>query len=147
MGIEKNSEDYNKAIEILKNINLPQNVLVDHVFNGDFVRINITNQNQISSLTLNRQLQHNGKMVIVPIPLSEEQIAAIISVYGLYKQDGKIKKENIKLFMEEWDKRPHLKTLREWWDNISTSFQITAVGKVLAHSNAQRCDKKLPPLN
>jgi len=146
-GIEKNSENYDKAIEILKSKNLPQNTLVDHAFNGDFVRINIPNQNQISSLTLHQQIQHNGKMMILPIPLSEEQINAINSVYGLYKQDGKIKQENVKLFMEEWDKRPKLKTLREWWDNIGTSFQITAVGKVLAHSNAQRCDKNLPPLN
>jgi hypothetical protein len=56
-------------------------------------------------------------------------------------------KENIKLFMEEWDKKPNLKTLREWWDNIGATFKITTVGKVLAHSNAQRCNKNLPPLN
>jgi hypothetical protein len=147
VGIEKNSENYDKAIEILKSKNLPQTILVDHAFNGDFVRINVPNQNQISSLTLQHQIQHNGKMVILPISLSEEQITAINSVYGLYKQDGKIKQENIKLFMEEWDKRPNLKIIREWWDNIGISFQITTVGKVLAHSNAQRCDKNLPPLN
>lgn len=146
-GIEKNSENYDKAIEILKNINLSQTILVDHVFNGDFVRLNVANKAQISSLILNQQIQHNGKMTIFPIPLSEDQITAINSVYELYKQDSIIKNENIKLFMEEWDKRPNLKTLREWWDNIGTSFQITTVGKVLAHSNAQRCDKNLPPLN
>ena len=147
VGIEKNSETYDKAIEILKSKNLPQNILLNHSFNVDFVRINVPNQNQISSITLHQSIQHNGKMMIHPIPLSQEQITAINSVYGLYKQDGKIKQENIELFMEEWDKRPNLKTLREWWDNIGISFQITTVGKVLAHSNAQRCDKNLPPLS
>jgi hypothetical protein len=147
VGIEKKSENHDKAIDILKSKNLPQTILVDHAFNGDFVRINVSNLNQISSLTLHQQIQHNDKMIILPIPLSEEQITAINSVYELYKQDGNIKQENIKLFMEEWDKRPNLKNLREWWDNIGASFQITTVGKVLAHSNAQRCDKNLPPLN
>jgi len=49
--------------------------------------------------------------------------------------------------MEEWNKQPNLSKLREWWDNINTGIQLTSVGKVLAHSNAQRCDKNLPPLN
>lgn len=147
VGIEKNSENFHKAIEMLKSENLSQDTLVEHAFNDDFVRINIPNQNQIRTLILHQQIQHNGKMMILPIPLSEGQKTAINSVYGLYKQDGKIKQENINLFMEEWDKRSNLKTLREWWDNIGTSVQITTVGKVLAHSNAQRCDKNLPPLN
>lgn len=86
-------------------------------------------------------------MVRVPMTLSEEQIRTVNSIYELYEQDDKIKQENINLFMGEWDKRPNLKILKEWWDNIGTSFEITSVGKVLAHSNAQRCDKNLPPLN
>jgi hypothetical protein len=49
--------------------------------------------------------------------------------------------------MEEWNKLPNLNKLREWWDNINIRIQLTSVGKVLAHSNAQRCDKNLPPLN
>lgn len=147
VGIEKNSENYDKAIEILKSNNIPQTILVDHAFNDDFVRLNFPNKQHISSLKSNYPILHNGKMTIHPIPFSEEQITATNSLYELYKQDGKIKQENIKLFMEEWDKRPNLKTLREWWDNIGKSFQITTVGKVLAHSNAQRCDKSLPPLN
>jgi hypothetical protein len=146
VGIEKNTENHNKAIEILKSKNLPQTILVDHVFNVNFVRIIVSTKQHIRSLTLH-QIQHNDKIIVLPISLSEEQVSAINSVYDLYKQDEKIKNENIKLFMEEWDKRPNLKTLREWWDNIGTSFQITTVGKVLAHSNAQRCDKNLPPLN
>lgn len=147
VGIEKKSENHEKAIEILKSKNLPQTILVDHTFNGDFVRISVSNKSYISSLVLQQQIQQNGQITIIPISLSQEQIIAINSIYDLYKQEGKIKQENIKLFMEEWDKRPNLKILREWWDNISTRFQVTIVGKVLAHSNAQRCDKDLPPLN
>lgn len=147
VGIEKESENYHKAIELLTSNNLPQNILVDHALNSNFSRMNLSNRNQIDSLTLQHQIQIDGNSVLVPIPLKEGQKNAIRSIYDLYKQDETIKQENIKVFMEEWDKRQNLQTLREWWDSIGTSIQLTSVGKVLAHSNAQRCDKSLPPLD
>ena len=147
VGIEKNTENYNKAIELLTNAGIPQNILIEHALNANFVRINLPNREQVNSLTLQQIINHNGQLLTIPIPLSEGQKNAIKSVYDLYKTDENIKNQNIGVFMEEWNKRPNLKTLREWWDNIKTSFEITAVGRVLAHSNAQRCDKNLPPLN
>lgn len=68
-------------------------------------------------------------------------------IYDSYKKDGNMKQQNVKKFMDEWNSRQNLKKLREWWENISVSLQLTSVGKVLAHSNAQRCDKNLPSLD
>lgn len=147
IGIEKESENYVKAIEILNNNGLPHNILVDHALNGNFMRINLPNKNQISSLSLQQRVYHNGNISIIPVPLSTEQVTAINSVYELYNQDGNAKQQIINKFVEEWNKRPNLKILRDWWNNIDGLFQITSVGKVLAHSNAQRCDKSLPPLD
>ena len=147
VGIEKESDNYNNAIEILKNAGLPPNILVEHTLNSNFVRINLSDKRQIDSLNLQRQILHNGQIIIIPTNLNEEQKKALISIYDLYKIDEVIKNQNIIIFMEEWDKRQHLKTLREWWDKITTSIQVTSVGKVLAHSNAQRCDKNLPSLD
>jgi hypothetical protein len=147
VGIEKESENYNKAVDILKNAGLPQNILVENTLNKNFIRVNLPNKGQIDSLTLERQILNSGQIIIIPTNLTEEQKNAIISIYDLYNKDEAIKNQNIIIFMEEWDKRPHLKTLREWWDTISNSIQVTSVGKVLAHSNAQRCDKNLPPLD
>jgi len=147
IGIEKDSENHTKAIELLTNSKLPQNILTEHPFNENFLRVSVPNKQQINSLNLQHRVINNGTPILIPVPLNEEQIKAINSVYDLYKQDAAVKNENIKKFMEEWDKRANLKTLKEWWDKLGTSFQITSVGKVLAHSNAQRCDKNLPPLN
>lgn len=147
VGLEKESENFNKAIEILNESKLPQNLLTENPFNESYVRLNIPNRREINNLNLHLQVNSNGNNLVIPIHLTEEQKNALNSIYDLYKQDGKLKNENIKKFMEEWDKRQNLKTLRIWWDSIGTSFQITSVGKVLAHSNAQRCDKTLPPLN
>ena len=147
VGIEKKSENYNRAIELLKSAGLPQNILVNHALNIDFVRLEVLSEEQINSLTLQTIVFQYGQAFPITIPFSDIQTNVIKSIYGLYKKDDNIKQQNIKVFMDEWDNRPNLKTLREWWDNIPTSFQTTSVGRVLAHSNAQRCDKSLPPLN
>lgn len=146
VGIEKETENFKKANEILTNARLPLNILVDHALNSNFSRVNLSNKNQVDSLTLQQQITISGQTIIVPLALTDDQKKAINSIYDLYKQDGTIKQQNIKTFMDEWDKRPNLKILKLWWDNIGTSIQLTSVGKVLAHSNAQRCDKNLPPL-
>jgi len=147
VGIKKDSENYTKAIDIFESNNLPKELLVEHSLNSDFLRIPIPNRAQIDSIALNQQVLHGGTVVVVSVNLSKDQIEAINSIYDLYIQDNGLKQKNINTFMEEWDKRPNLKVLKEWWDNIPTSFTITSAGKVLAHSNAQRCDKNLPPMN
>lgn len=146
VGIDKNSEDHKKAIEILKSNNLPSNILIEHALNSDFLRLVVPHANSIRSLSLLQQVIHEGKLIPVSTMLSEDQIKAINSIYELYSKDDNIKQNNVNSFMNEWDKRPNLKTLKDWWDSISISFTVTSVGKVLAHSNAQRCDKDLPPL-
>lgn len=147
IGIEKNSEDYNKSIELLKNNRLPQNILIDHELNADYVRINIPNKDHIDSLALTHQIANNGQLSFINVPLTDIQKGIIKSIYDLYKKDNNIRQLNVKKFMEEWNKQPNLNILREWWDGINAGVQLTSVGKVLAHSNAQRCDKNLPPLN
>jgi hypothetical protein len=146
IGVEKNSEEYGKAVDLLKINNLPLDILIDHALNKDFVRIGVPRRNGISALELQYRFTNNGATVIQSTPLSESQIAAINAIYDLYKQDVNLKNKCVQVFIEEWDKRANLKILREWWDSIPTVFQVTSVGKVLAHSNAQRCDKSLPPL-
>lgn len=146
-GIEKGSDNHNKALEILKDNNLHQGLLVEHGLNSSFLRLPISNRQQIDSLTLQQQVFHQGQLISIPMKLSQEHIDAINSIYDLYSSDANQKQKNIELFMVEWDKRPSLKVLKDWWDNIPMMLNITAAGKVLAHSNAQRCDNQLPPLS
>lgn len=147
VGVEKNSENYDRAIEILKNNNLPISIFVEHALNNEFCRVNVRSENSIDEISLVHQIDLGGRFINVPQRLSEEQKQAVKSIYELYSKDGNIRSNNVNSLMREWDKRPNLKTLREWWDSIPISFNITSVGKVLAHSNAQRCDKNLPPLD
>lgn len=115
--------------------------------NPDYVRIPVPNRQQIGSLNLIQQVVHEGRLIQFPVPLSEKQKDAINSVYDLYDNNPSIKSENTRLLIENIDQRKHLNTLKAWWNSLNVGVQITSVGKVLAHSNAQRCDKNLPPLN
>lgn len=147
VGIEKNSENHNRAIEIIKSHNLPTNILIEHAFNSDFLRLCVRSKDSINELSLTIPMFHDGRLINIQQTLPEVQKQAINSIYELYSNDGNKRQNNVNSLMSEWEKRPNLKILREWWDKIPTSFTITSVGKVLAHSNAQRCDKTLPPLD
>ncbi|PTX08731.1 hypothetical protein C8P65_101399 [Capnocytophaga leadbetteri] len=141
VGIKKYSQEFYRAIELLNSNNLP-NILIEHELNTDYVRLCVLNKNDIDPTKLTHLSSNN-----TVISLTDIQKNAIRSIYDLYKQDAAIRQENVNKFMKEWNKRTNLKILREWWNNIEYLMQLTSVGKVLAHANAQRCDKRLPPLN
>src|SRR5690606_38925229 len=96
VGIEKNSDDYNKAIELLKNNRLPQNILIDHELNTDYVRVILPNKDHIGSLTLQQQVVNNGQLSFITIALTEAQKSAIKSIYDLYKKDANVRQQNVK---------------------------------------------------
>lgn len=147
VGIKKNSEDHGRAIEILTSYNIPTSILVEHFLNAAFLRLCICTKNSIDMLSITTSENHEGRLVCIQQALSEEQKRAIDSVYDLYSRDEEEKRNNISSFMIQWDKRLNLRVLKEWWDVIPSAFTITSVGKALAHSNAQRCDKTLPHLD
>lgn len=147
VGIEKNSDNHKRAIKILNDHELPTNILTEHALDNSYIRICLSRKDNIDDLFLTTPVNYFGGVVYQKTELSEKHKLAIKSIYGLYSNDSNKKQNNIASFMNEWEKRPNLKIIRKWWDNLPTSFTITAVGKVLAHSNAQRCDKSLPPLD
>lgn len=147
VGIKKGSENHERAIEILKEQGLNENILVKHAFDNDYVRLNVPNKESLKSISINRLVVRDGAPDIKVEPITESEIEALEAVYALYEVNEQKKQANISAFMVEWDERPSLKALRTWWSGLALSLQITAVGRVLAHSNAQRRDKSLPPLS
>ncbi|MBO8086112.1 MAG: hypothetical protein J7D61_08730 [Marichromatium sp.] len=144
VGVEKASENHAKSLKILDENKLSRDLLIDHSLNADYVRIPIVNRARIDSFSLRKPLMLQAGILV---GITEGQKAALNNIYDLYSQDGELKQKNINALMEEWDKRSNLKALKDWWDAIPISLKITAAGKVLAHSNAQRCDEGLPPMD
>ena len=135
VGIQKDSEEYRKAVDILTEVHISSGLLVDNECLDGYVRLNIRNEEAISELTLTSR---TGE-----VPLSQEQQDAVRQVWALYSKNNELKQRAQKKFTELWDGFEALATLRQWWDNIPGCFHITQVGRVLAHTNAKRCDSDI----
>lgn len=147
VGIKKHSENFKKALDIINENSLPKNIIIEHVLNPEYVRIPVPDKQQIGSITVFQQVRRDGRIFTLNSPLSENQKEAVTSLYNLYDKDANVRNNNTRLLMDNWEKRGNLNTLKKWWNNLNVAVQLTSVGRVLAHSNAQRCDKNLPPLN
>lgn len=145
VGILKDSEIYQNAIKIINELNIPRDILTEHELRQDYVRLKIFNIDNLDDLLINH-FDHNGQF-LYQTKYTDEQKQALRDIYYFYEDDSNLKEENIDRFLELWDSYESLKALRNWWDSIPSAFNITSVGRVLAHANAQRCDSTLPALN
>lgn len=143
LGIAKASENFTQAQTIIRENNLPQQILVEHALNNDFVRLDMLKKD-LNGLCV---IENYGTPYSQSTPFSEDQKHAVEQLYLLYDQNPEQKQKNCTAFMNEWSKRPNLQKLRTWWDNLNVSFTTTSVGSVLAHSNLQRCDHTVPNFN
>lgn len=144
LGIKKDSENYNRAMELLKQNNL-NTMLIQNEFKGEYVRLPIVNDQQIDNLNLNSFDLITGQIIKKQLSNNEKDI--LHQVYSMYDNDNNLKNEVKEKFVSEIEKRPNLVKIKNWIDKIPMSFSTTPIGKVLAHANAQRCNKEFPPLN
>lgn len=140
LGIKKDSENYNKALEILRSNNLPLNILTENILDNNYVRIDKLNLNDFKNINLPLQGSLNLKL-----DLNEKQEEALKQITALYEQNGSIKER----FIELLNSYKYIHAVICWWNNnmLKKSFTITPIGKVIAHTNAKSIDNSLPDLN
>ncbi len=146
VGIKKGSENYNTAIEILNNLMIPHVFLTEHELLNDYVRVPVVTFESLETARYTLSENIDGVSVNREINLSDEQKQGLKNIIGLYDNSEEIKQQVNAAFVSEWEKRNSLKCLSDWWDAIPLSFDITAIGTVLAHANAQRCSSDIPAL-
>ena len=135
-GIEKGSDNYSKAVEILRNAMISDKVLIEHELLEGYVRLPVANKLRIKELEMigpnfSREANNN-------------EIDAFEKVLTLYDSSNEKKELVTKVFMEEIKSRKALKKIYEFWNKIPRAIEITPIGRVLAHANAQRCDSGIP---
>ena len=135
VGIKKNSEEFIKAVNILKVIGFQNNCLVEHCLLEGYVRLPVVQRSRIKELRYN-----DGRL------LCSEHIDELNRIWELYSKDSTLVNEVRKNFLIELDKRNHLTIVKEWWNKINIGFDIKQSGKILAHVNAKRLNKNLPDL-
>ena len=137
-GIKLHSPEYSQAVKILTDVGIHQDTLVANECLEGYVRIETRAKNAINEMFITRNDES--------IPLTNAQISAIEQVFSFYSNDQTLIDRAKKNFMDKWGSYKHLHTLQKWWDGIGSAFQITQVGKILAHINEKRCDPSLPDL-
>ncbi len=147
IGIKRDSEKHNKILDLFVKNSLPKDLLIEHEFNKDFVRLTVANERDINDIHLVVKINGLDDLHPIRIPISEKQKLILHEVYEMYEHDEGLLKENKRKLTDELAKRTYLGRVREWWNNIPSSFEITVIGKVLAHANAKRCDKTLPSID
>lgn len=146
-GIKKDSENYAKAQQLLTESNIPISLLVENELDDQYVRLPILAPDSIDSISLVRSIQVIGQTIQIPTALTSDQKGTLRKVYALYDKNSDVLEKIKNRFYNEIQKRENLQKVQIWWNAIPTSFNITAVGKVLAHANTKRCDNSLPDLN
>lgn len=138
-GIEKDSEDFERIKNELEAAGLPVNaVLISHPLKPNFVKL-VTNQD-VKNIQVTRTI--NGLRISTPLnPVQQEVLQKVADEL---RRDESNLPERQKAFMQEWDKYPYLKTIREWWDALDYAPTLTRVGLALANAYIRTIDPSIP---
>lgn len=146
-GIKKESEEHMQAIDLLNNSALPTQIICEHELNQGYVRLAIPSEERIKDISLIRDAITPNGVEKIKSPLTNKQCEVLQTIYKMSAnntQSQKIVNDN---FNEKIKDYSNLRIIKDWWNSISCAFQITAVGRVLAHSNAKRIDNTLPDMD
>ena len=144
VGIQKNSENHSKALEILRDANLPLELLVAHELNNGFVRLNVQNKELISNIEF---FAVSNAQVVKRRRITAQEVSALDRIWNLYSQDANIIENVRNTFMAKWNTYESLSLIRAWWEKIPHSFVITPIGRALAHANAKRYNNNVPDMS
>ena len=124
VGIKNNSEEQEKAFTILDDNHISRSVLIENECMDGYKRLKI------------------GSLKAVNLNFLE----AVNSIMALYTKDKLLLHKVKDSFVKLWDSYEALRTVRNWWSRIPTGFEITYIGRVLAHTNAKRIDSTFPDI-
>ncbi len=139
LGLKINSEKHKEAIKKLKSRSLPITILSKNDIDEEYVRLNVYSKKNIENLSLVTSLNGSTKKM----ELTSDQKEMLYAIYDSYDVKNELTKEKITSILNEFN---NIKTVIEWWNShiVDCSFQLTAIGRVLACTNAVRIDSSLP---
>lgn len=147
VGLKKDSEEYQKALNLLNDHRINNGILVDHELNDGYVRLPISQKARIDELQYSTVSIVNGVECYVNHDATEEQKKCLMDIYNMYSNDTTLQNQVKNKFVDTLMSYNSIKAISAWWNNFNTSFALTSVGRVVAHANAQRIDNTLPNMD
>lgn len=146
-GIQKDTQRYNEILETLEANDIPKDILVDHILNQNYVRINVVNIEQIDNISIIKWEIIGGKQVFNEQYLTQNQKQILKDIYNETSKDKSRAhhiKEQLVLKIKECTS---LNIVMEWWNNnLSPAVSLNSVGNVIAHTNAKRLKDDIPDM-
>lgn len=144
IGIKKDSEDYKTVQSLLWHYQYLDRYFVDNELLDGYVRLKIMNEASIDRLRIKVPPSKHCPAIDIPAPNEVKEL--IKRVFGMYVKDSALLAQVKQAFNKAFDEYEHLNKICTWWDSIPNSIEITSVGRVLAHTNAKRCEPSIPDL-
>ena len=144
VGIKKDSEDYNTVQSLLWHYQYLDRYLVDNELLDGYVRLKILNEASIDSFRINLPSTKDCPATNIPAPNEVKEL--LKQVFRMYVKDSTLAAQVKQAFSKVFDEYKHLNKICTWWDSIPNPIEITSVGRVLAHTNAKRCEPSIPDL-
>lgn len=140
-GLEKDSEQLDKAVRSLFEAHIPIDVLLNHELHDGYVRLRVPNRGAIDNIVITEQ----GGGSPNSVPLNPEQISVLDKLFG--QMSVTEHEQEMKAALErKFEGYPNILTVQDWWNSIPSAPRLTIVGKALANANARRIDSTLPDL-
>lgn len=149
VGIGKDAPELLKAKSLLRTALLSDSVLCENEFLEGYYRLPVVNISDVRTLSLHKMFQDSstGKIINIPVPMTEDVIRTLSDISALYNKDAKLMSEVKQKFEAKLKAYPTLYKVQQWFDNLKMSFNITKVGKALAYVNGKRYAPELPELS
>lgn len=146
VGIKYGSDEYQKALELLQKVHLPVAILKEHELLDGYVRLPVSLKERIKYIACIIPVANSPSNLKITLTqkLTQEQIEILGQIWDLYSTDATQTEIVKKAFIKKLSSFQSIEKVCLWWNNLKTYFDITSVGKVLAHANAQRCHKDVP---
>lgn len=145
VGIKKQSEEYKLAVQMLVDNGINPNILIDHELNEGYVRLALSQKQQICNFQTCKYDPTTNSLVKETI--TDKRIKCLTDIFEMYSQDKELK-ETVKVnFVNLLSSKCEIKKIMDWWNDLGIAFELTSIGKVIASANARRFDNTLPSLD
>lgn len=147
VGIEKEDSKYTEACIQLADNGINADILVDHELNAGYVRLNIVQKQQINDLFYRKTLNVDGLPKIEQVKITQSQKNCLERIFDLYSKNSVLTKKVKENFIKLLRSHKAMASIIDWKNKINIAFNVTSVGKVIAHANAKKIDPMLPDLD
>ena len=140
-GVEVDSESLNNIRKDFEQCGIPTKCLIPHPLKPNYVRLTVSAN--VEDIFITKTL---GNGNVLNMPLNEEQKKVMSNAIAILRKDESTNPTMRNKLMEEWNKYPNLKLVRDWWDSLPCYFTITPVGAALANAYAHGREPDVPSL-